>query len=170
MALVNHRPLVSRGYGKSRSAQSRWSMSGWGHSRPRHSVPEPINVRCYSNRNIIVQRSEVTLRAMCGRLQVGKENLHVAGLVGAAMCSASHDGISVWAIRDPRWSSHFCRLPCKPHIRRELIPTTFPHSGTGELQENGTSLCRRRRSAMPNNGAVPSDRRTALRSQRNPDC
>ena len=28
-------------------------------------------------------------------LQVGKENLHVAGLVGAAMCSASHDGISV---------------------------------------------------------------------------
>ena len=32
---------------------------------------------------------------MCGRLQVGKENLHVAGLVGAAMCSASHDGISV---------------------------------------------------------------------------
>jgi len=36
-----------------------------------------------------------TTRAMCGRLQVGKENLHVAGLVGAAMCSAfecgSHD-------------------------------------------------------------------------------
>ncbi len=28
------------------------------------------------------------LRAMCGRLRVGKENLHVAGLVGAAMCSA----------------------------------------------------------------------------------
>ena len=26
--------------------------------------------------------------AMCGRLRVGKENLHVAGLVGAAMCSA----------------------------------------------------------------------------------
>ena len=33
--------------------------------------------------------------AMCGRLQVGKENRHVAGLVGAAMCSASHDDISV---------------------------------------------------------------------------
>ena len=35
------------------------------------------------------------LWAMCGRLPVGKENLHVAGLVGAAMCSAfecgSHD-------------------------------------------------------------------------------
>ncbi len=26
--------------------------------------------------------------AMCGRLRVGKEKLHVAGLVGAAMCSA----------------------------------------------------------------------------------
>ena len=25
---------------------------------------------------------------MCGRLRVGKTNLHVAGLVGAAMCSA----------------------------------------------------------------------------------
>ena len=35
------------------------------------------------------------LCAMCGRLRVGKMNLHVAGLVGAAMCSAcwcgSHD-------------------------------------------------------------------------------
>ena len=70
----------------------------------------------------------------------------------------------------PRWSSHFCRLPCKPHIRRELIPTTVPHSGMGELQENGTTLCEPRRSAMPNNGDVPSDRWTALRSQRNPDC
>src|SRR5215472_10090593 len=28
------------------------------------------------------------LWAMCGRLRVGKKNLHVAGLVGAAMCSA----------------------------------------------------------------------------------
>jgi hypothetical protein len=26
--------------------------------------------------------------AMCGRLSVGKDFLHVAGLVGAAMCSA----------------------------------------------------------------------------------
>ena len=106
---------------------------------------------------------------MCGRLQVGKENLHVAGVVGAAMCSASQylRQELIWADRDPRRSSHFCRLPCKPHIRRELIPTTVPHSGTGELQENGTTLCRRHRSAMPNNGDVPSDRRTALRSQRN---
>ena len=71
------------------------AMSKSGHSRPMHSVPGPINVRCYSNSDIIVRRSEVTLSAMCGRLQVGKENLHVAGLVGAAMCSAfecgSHD-------------------------------------------------------------------------------
>jgi len=28
------------------------------------------------------------LYAMCGRLRVGKENLHVTSLVGAAMCSA----------------------------------------------------------------------------------
>jgi hypothetical protein len=31
-----------------------------------HSVPVPINVRCYSNRDIIVRRSEVTLRANSG--------------------------------------------------------------------------------------------------------
>jgi hypothetical protein len=30
--------------------------------------------------------------AMCGRLRVGKKNLHVAGLVGAAMCSAFERG------------------------------------------------------------------------------
>jgi hypothetical protein len=45
--------------------------------------------------DVSLRRSEPPLRAMCGRLQVGKENLHVAGLVGAAMCSAfecgSHD-------------------------------------------------------------------------------
>src|SRR5262245_21509747 len=35
--------------------------------------------------------ADIVLRlvsAMCGRLRVGKENLHVALLVGAAMCSA----------------------------------------------------------------------------------
>jgi hypothetical protein len=36
-------------------------MSARGHSRPRHSVPVPINVRCYSNGDVIVRRSEVTL-------------------------------------------------------------------------------------------------------------
>jgi hypothetical protein len=30
----------------------------------------------------------MTRWAMCGRLLVGKKNHHVAGLVGAAMCSA----------------------------------------------------------------------------------
>jgi hypothetical protein len=39
------------------------AMSLMGHSRPMHSIPEPIDVRCYSNRDIIVRRSEVTLRA-----------------------------------------------------------------------------------------------------------
>jgi hypothetical protein len=38
-------------------------MSGMGHSRPMHSVPLPINVRCYSNSDIIVRRIEMTLRA-----------------------------------------------------------------------------------------------------------
>jgi hypothetical protein len=36
----------------------------------------------------VLHRREMTRRAMCGRLRVGKENLHVAALVGAAMCSA----------------------------------------------------------------------------------
>ncbi len=34
-----------------------------GHSRPTHSVPVPINVRCYSDSDITVRRSEVTVRA-----------------------------------------------------------------------------------------------------------
>jgi hypothetical protein len=31
---------------------------------------------------------DLPLSAMCGRLRVGKDFLYVAGLVGAAMCSA----------------------------------------------------------------------------------
>jgi hypothetical protein len=31
-----------------------------------HSVPVPITVRCYSNSDIIVRRSEVTLSAISG--------------------------------------------------------------------------------------------------------
>ena len=46
-------------------------MSVEGHSRPMHSVPVPINVRCYSNSDIIVRRSEVTLRANCGSSMPG---------------------------------------------------------------------------------------------------
>jgi hypothetical protein len=37
-----------------------------------HSVPVPINVRCYSNSDIIVRRSEMTLRAISDRLHCGK--------------------------------------------------------------------------------------------------
>ncbi len=37
-------------------------LSALGHSRPMHSAPVPINVRCYSNSGIIVRRSAVTLR------------------------------------------------------------------------------------------------------------
>src|ERR1019366_5193412 len=41
---------------------------------------------------------------MCGRLRVGKKNLHVAGLVGAAMCSAyrcgSHDRCTIMPSAD----------------------------------------------------------------------
>ena len=76
----------------------------------------------------------------------------------------------MWADGDPRRSSHFCRLPCKTSHPAGVDPNHCPAFGTGELQENGTTLYRRRRSAMPNNGDVPSDRWTALRSQRNPDC
>ena len=53
------------------------------------------NVRFGSLAGIEASPSDVRFTPMCGRLRVGKENLHVAGLVGAAMCSAclrgSHD-------------------------------------------------------------------------------
>ena len=87
-----------------------------------------------------------------------------AGLVGAAMCSASHDGFSVKGREGQQNVIQGGALipagfPAKPHIRWELIPSHCPAFGTGELQENGTTLCRRRRSATPNNGDVPSDHR-----------
>jgi hypothetical protein len=41
-------------------------MSQLGHSRPTHLVPVPINVRCYSDSDITVRRSEVTVRASSG--------------------------------------------------------------------------------------------------------
>ena len=43
-----------------------------GHSRPMHSVPVPINVRCYSDSDMIVRRSEVTLRATFGLMRRSK--------------------------------------------------------------------------------------------------
>ena len=45
-----------------------------GHSRPMHLVPVPINVRCYSNSNPIVRRSEVTLRATNGHRPATRQN------------------------------------------------------------------------------------------------
>ena len=44
-----------------------------GHSRPMHSAPVPINVRCYSNSDMIVRRSEVTLRATFRLMQRSKQ-------------------------------------------------------------------------------------------------
>ena len=34
-----------------------------------------------------MRRNELPLSAMCGRLRVGKEKLHVAGLIGAAVAA-----------------------------------------------------------------------------------
>jgi hypothetical protein len=49
--------------------------------------PEPV-VKVKSTASLQWRSRAGRLRAMCGRLRVGKKNLHVAGLVGAAMCSA----------------------------------------------------------------------------------
>jgi hypothetical protein len=35
-----------------------WRTDAMGHSRPMHSVAVPINVRCYSDSDMIVRRSE----------------------------------------------------------------------------------------------------------------
>ena len=64
----------------------------------------------------------------------------------AIMCPASHEGVPCQVISSsaspsclralahfnclPRRSSRHSRaLPCKPHIRRDDVPTTVPHSG-----------------------------------------
>ena len=64
----------------------------------------------------------------------------------ASICPASHEGMPVklflhLRLRSrlsavahfnfrPRWSSRHGRaLPCEPHIRRDDVPTTIPHSG-----------------------------------------
>jgi hypothetical protein len=87
---------------------------------------------------------------------------------GAVMYSARQ--ALIWADRDPRRGSHHCRLSLQTSHPAGVDPNHCPAFGTGELQENGTTLCKRRRSAMPNNGDVPSDWRAALRSQRRPEC
>jgi hypothetical protein len=48
-----------------------------------HSVPVPINVRCYPNSDVIVRRSEVTLRAISGREQVQQKGTLLDDFVGA---------------------------------------------------------------------------------------
>jgi len=53
-----------------------------------HVLGAVIDVRFTPDATKLLRSSEMTRCAMCGRLRVGKENLHVAALVGAAMCSA----------------------------------------------------------------------------------
>jgi hypothetical protein len=59
-----------------------------------HSGPVPINVRCYSNSDIIVRRSEVTLRAnsvisRCDkRLRYSSTRRRVRRIVGASIQKA----------------------------------------------------------------------------------
>jgi hypothetical protein len=50
--------------------------------------PSDEDFRCTPVNGHRQGRSACLKSAMCGRLRVGKRNLHVAGLVGAAMCSA----------------------------------------------------------------------------------
>jgi hypothetical protein len=80
-----------------------------GHSRPMHSVPVPINVRCYPNSDIIVRRSEVTLRANNDILHCRKAASHFAG----QMASSSQNGNS---------------YPCSEGGMRSRAGYTIPHS------------------------------------------
>ena len=66
----------------------------------RQNCAEGLRMADLPERPLMAQSGPSTLfpcppSAMCGRLRVGKRYLHVAGLVGAAMCSAfrcgSHD-------------------------------------------------------------------------------
>jgi hypothetical protein len=64
----------------------------WKFTRSEADLRCPVLLRFRTNPCAAANRR---LGPMCGRLRVDKENLHVAGLVGAAMCSAfecgSHD-------------------------------------------------------------------------------
>ena len=53
----------------------------------RNAETEQVNV-IYRRTDVFAALGFSRLRAMCGRLRVGKSKLHVAVLVGAAMCSA----------------------------------------------------------------------------------
>src|ERR1700730_999226 len=58
----------------------------------------------------------------------------------------------------PRRSSPYGRaLPCKPHIRREDVPTTVPYSGRESSRRAGPLCEKRRMRARPDNGDAPLD-------------
>jgi hypothetical protein len=77
----------------------------------------------------------------------------------ADMYPASHEGVfyklffhrgilRCWFGLRPRRSSRYGRaLPCKPHIRREDVPTTIPHSGR-ESSKWAAPLCETARSCQ----------------------
>jgi hypothetical protein len=128
------------------------STSATGHSRPMHSVPVPINVRCYSNSDIIVRRSEVTPRAknrLMHRNKIGKTQRnnsaigrHDAGGFGLApitrdlrLCNALNlrvDFAAKRALTAPTSKALACRLRRKPWPRSETririykTPSTLP--------------------------------------------
>jgi hypothetical protein len=65
-----------------------------------HSVPVPINVRCNSNSDIIVRRSEVTLRADNGLMHCNKNVAETfAGI-----------GVLIHRKKESKTSSHQLRL------------------------------------------------------------
>src|SRR5664279_2714225 len=55
-------------------------MSQLGHSLPKFSTPVPTNVRFAPLATKMVRHGECPLSAMCGRLRVGKNFLHVCSL------------------------------------------------------------------------------------------
>ena len=61
-------------------------MSALGQKRTLKAPPVDVRFTPESGRRL--SRSRCPFCAMCGRLRVGKKNLRVADLVGAAMCSA----------------------------------------------------------------------------------
>ena len=93
---------------------------------------------------------------------------------GALMCPASHEGgpcqvasrVIVHAqfakdyIIRPRLSSHHAGFSRANLTSGGIASHHCPASGTRELQEDGTTLCRRRFRTMPDNGDTSLDRST----------
>jgi hypothetical protein len=113
-----------------------------------HSVPVPINVRCYSNSDIIVRRSEVTLRAikiLAARL-LGKTFAQMA-MQESAMGSSN---------------------PSKADCAMYLIPHRFFASGTGAVHVSGGAEPRaQRRPGRSDRRALTFSRRMKKRRARN---